>query len=244
VNDDKMLARIRGLLAKAEATTFEAEAEAYRSKAAALAMRYNVDTALLDAKRGRLNGSAVASFEVKFAGTYTMEKRDLFLSIAHPLGLKTRSTIRRGRAFSSTAYGFPAELELLEVLYTSLLLQSDRELRRAQRPIFDDVSTVTWKRSWLMGFNDLVMRRLRRFRQDEVAEHAKAGTGAELVLADRAALVKQRYQEMFPGQKTLPPRRISLDGQGYRQGEAAGKRADLGGSKLDTGRRGALGGGR
>ena len=50
--NDSVLHKVRALLAKAEATPFDAEAEAFTSKAQELIARYRIDDALLSARRG------------------------------------------------------------------------------------------------------------------------------------------------------------------------------------------------
>ncbi|MGH3621958.1 MAG: DUF2786 domain-containing protein, partial [Sciscionella sp.] len=57
--DEKVLARVRGLLAKAESTSFPEEAEALSAKAQELMSRHSIERALIDAEtRPRLSASA------------------------------------------------------------------------------------------------------------------------------------------------------------------------------------------
>src|SRR4051794_24097650 len=70
--DARALSRIRGLLAKAESTDFEAEAEALTAKAQELMARHAIDTAML----GRRGGAPAAAGEV--------QARRLHLDDPHP----------------------------------------------------------------------------------------------------------------------------------------------------------------
>jgi hypothetical protein len=65
-----------------------------------------------------------------------------------------------------------------------------------------------------------------------------AGRGAELVLADRAALVQQRVAEEYG---KLKSRRTTFRGRGFEAEQAAGRRANIGQTSLAGGRR-AIGG--
>jgi hypothetical protein len=60
------------------------------------------------------------------------------------------------------------------------------------------------------------------------------------VLLDRHAEVSRAYAQMFPHVRTAPRRRLS-DWSGWSRGRAAGDRADLGGTRVGSTRRTAIG---
>src|SRR6476646_5550505 len=57
--DESVLHKVRALLAKAEATPFDAEAEAFTNKAQELIARYRIDRALLDRANARKRESPI-----------------------------------------------------------------------------------------------------------------------------------------------------------------------------------------
>ena len=84
-------------------------------------------------------------------------------------------------------YGFTSDLERVELLYTSLLLQATRDLVYV-RPDSWGESTAAYRRSWLAGYASAVYARLLRAEQRASAEQPTTGTGTstELVLRDRS----------------------------------------------------------
>ncbi|WP_203987808.1 DUF2786 domain-containing protein [Sphaerisporangium rufum] len=87
-----------------------------------------------------------------------------------------------------------------------------------------------FRRAFYVGFGAGVAARLRE-RMAEMTEEL-AGTGAELVLLDRTALVRAEFDRRFPGLRHA--RTTPLDADGYHTGRAAGHRADLGDRTLHS----------
>ncbi len=88
--------------------------------------------------------------------------------------------------------------------------------RRAQ-------AATAFRRAFYVGFGSGVATKLRA-RVAEVSEQIK-GTGAELVLLDRTALVQAEFARRYPGLKKA--RSTPLDPTGYTSGRQAGHQADL-----------------
>lgn len=225
-----LLERVRKLLVKAEdpAVTPE-EAEAYNGKAAELIARHGIDAALL-AATGRTRddvGHRVISVE----NPYARDKAHLLTSVADPLRCQTVHIQGPGR-YVVRVYGFSADLERVELLYTSLLLQATHELTHV-RPDTWGESTAAYRRSWLAGFSSAVATRLHRAEQCAAAEQPATadGTSTSVVLRDRSALVSDAVATDYPRLRTM--RRRDLTGTGRSDGFASGARADLGAHRLD-----------
>jgi Protein of unknown function (DUF2786) len=231
---------VRGLLAQAEhPNTSAEERDAFTAKAAELLEKYGIDAALL-ADRGEIRQSP-QTMRVDFSNPYTAEKCALLGAVA----LNSQCTVIRHRAgrrvTNATVFGFPADLERTNVLYTSLLLQATRGVLLAEPPLGSSV--VAYRRTWLMGFAVVVNKRLEEAARAEQAraESRRSETGAPgsrsvaLVLADRSALVRAAAEEEFPGLKSAPKRQLS--GDGWRDGGRAGRGADLGGKRVSSGDR-------
>jgi len=238
-----VLARVRKLLAKAEdpAATQE-EAETYTAKASELMAAHGIERALLAAADPSLD--VVADRVVVLDRPYAADKADLLGTVA--IALRCR-TVRRTRypdgakELSVHLFGHRSDLERVDVLFTSLLLQAMRALARTAVPPWDH--PAAFRRSWLAGFSRAVSRRLSEAERDAagLAEHrfAARGTSTALVLADRSAAVEAARDATYPHLQAASARRLS--GSGAREGWAAGQRADLGVTRL-RGARGQLSG--
>ncbi len=262
--DAAMLAKIRKLLAKAEdPATTPAEAETYTAKAAELVAAYGIDRALLAAADP--GSDAVGDRVVVLDPPYSRDKADLLSTVAGALRcqvVQRRRWVDGAKQISLHLFGFGSDLERAELLYTSLLLQAGGSIARAAVPPGESVAA--YRRSWLAGFSGAVGQRLRQ--AERAAESAAsaagpatgpaagpaagpatgqgaaggAGTGrpVALVLAARGARVDEALHREYPSLGRGRAR--TLSGSGARSGWAAGQRADLGGSRVDGARSGAL----
>ncbi|GAB2886755.1 DUF2786 domain-containing protein [Nocardioides pacificus] len=241
-HQDPMLAKVRKLLAKAEdPAATEHESEVYTAKAAQLIADYGIDRALL--AQGDPASDPVGDSVVVVDNPYATDKVDLVAAVAQQLRCSAVARTRwadGGKERSVHLFGHASDLARVEMLYTSLLLQATTQLLRT--PVPHGEHKAAFRRSWLAGFRMAVTRRLveaeQRAEQDAGARFAAAGTSSELVLADRSAHVSAAVQETYPHLRTARPR--SLSGSGVPQGWAAGQRADLGGSRVEPGRRRSL----
>ncbi|MEV1288423.1 DUF2786 domain-containing protein [Micromonospora sp. NPDC049679] len=232
---DVILAKVRKLLAKAEdpACTV-AEAEAFTAKAAELIAKYGVDRALLAARDPATD--PVGDRVIELLPPYALDKAGLLAAVAD--ALRCRSVRRRDtRGFTMHLFGFASDLERVELLFTSLLVQAAYGL--AATPVPPHQHPAAFRRSWLAGFAAAVAVRLRQAESAAATESAAAGHSVALVLADRSGHVERRIAEVYPRLRTAGPRRLA--GSGMSQGAAAGRRADLGGTGLRPGRTAPLG---
>ncbi|MFI5495306.1 DUF2786 domain-containing protein [Actinoplanes sp. NPDC051859] len=216
-----LLARVRKLLAKAEdPACTPPEAEAFTAKAAELIAKYGIDQALLAGADPALDpvGDRVLSVEPP----YSRDKAALLGAVALALRCKAVHLERRGTA-RVHLFGHSADLERVELLFTSLLIQAAHGLAAAVVPRHDH--PAAFRRSWLVGFTEAIRARLTVTEQAAAA----AAPGAGLVLVDRAEVVERRRDETYPKLARLGPRRLTGTGRG--QGYAAGRTADLGGAR-------------
>lgn len=231
---DQMLDKIRKLLAQAEdAACTEAEAAAFTAKAARLIADYGIDEALLassDASRG-----GVGSRTIPMHAPYAREKGTLLSAIATQLRCSAvlhqvpsyDDQWRRTNHFSVEVFGHESDLALVEMLFTSLLVQAGRDLVRARPPRGERVSA--FRRSWWLGFAGAVNQRLEEAEREAATaaedRFAAAGTSAAVVLADRVEAAELARREAYPHLRSI---RRTLSGSGGQDGWAAGQRADLG----------------
>ena len=218
---DPLLARVRKLLAKAEdPACTPAEAEAFTAKATELIAKYGVDQALLAAADPSLD--PVGDRVVPLDPPYALDKAGLLAAVAVPL--RCRVVRKTSAGVRVHLFGHAADLERVELLFTSLLVQAAHGLAATAVPSFDH--PAAFRRSWLAGFTEAIRLRLTATEKAAVAD----APGADLVLVDRTELVDRRRDETYPKLTRLGPRRLA--GSGRRQGYAAGRTADLGGTGL------------
>lgn len=249
---DKMLERVRRLLSKAEGAATDAERDAYNAKAAELIARYGIDEALLAAQQQAPQHAA--DRVVVLDPPYARDKGSLLAAVAGPL--RVRAVLRQVRspgpssanALSMHLFGMAADLERVDVLYTSLLVQAAHGLA-VVRPKRVTESVAAYRRSWMIGFAYIIQQRL-AMAEAEMQRRAEAATGSgaastgpsvSLVLADRTALVDAAVLSAYPRLRSARGRLLS--GSGSAEGAAAARRADLGGQRLGRRRRAALRGG-
>lgn len=230
----KMLGKVRALLAKAEneAATKE-ESEAYFAKAAELMAKYGITRALLDAQKS--TGPQVANRVFNVQGPYAERKAELLYHVGEALGGKG---IRLGKGAGQTVrihlFGIDSDMERAEMMFTSLLLQLHRfAALDASRDQLANTSPRKWYGDYIRGFTVTVVERIK---QAEARARTQAATEADgpsvaLVLVQRSELIRRAFTEQYP--KTRRGSSVPV-GAGFRSGEAAGRRADLGGTSLGS----------
>lgn len=223
-----LLEKVRALLAKAESTTFDAEAEALTAKAQELMTRHRVDRAVLDASATGTARPAddPAGRRLLIEDPYGEAKSVLLAAICAANG--GHCVWSKDLGFS-TVFASPTELDLIEDLFTSLLVQATAALRREGSKVdrFGRSRTTRFRRSFLIAFANRIGHRLQETVDRAVAD-AEAETGASLVpvLADGAARARRAAEEAFP-KRTQTAGSVS-DREGWLAGTLFGDRADLG----------------
>ena len=222
-HDPKKLTIIRALLAKAEATTFAEEADAFTAKAQDLMTRYAIDEALL---ADLDDGIEIRSRRVQVDNPYAEAKAQL---------LDTVCRVNRVKAIWDAEYaivtivGLPVDLELAEMLFLSLLVQATRSMTEAgalasaghrldRKPSF--------RRAFLLAYAHRIGERLAGAgRQAQQAESAHRGAELLPVLARQSAAVEAEFARLFPD--TTQGRAKQVDARGWNAGRAAADRAVL-----------------
>ncbi|MEV0231568.1 DUF2786 domain-containing protein [Nonomuraea sp. NPDC050786] len=220
---ERTLERVRKLLAKAERTDNEHERATFMAAASALMARHGIDS-LPPAGTRQTPGDRI----VTLPNPWAREKARLVSLVAQAVRCRPL-LVGRGESGGQRVhvFGFAADLERADLLATSLLLQMATGLARVRVP--GEVTSVrAYRRSWLLGFTDEVYRLL--CAAESRAEET-VGTGAALVLADRRAEVERVVAAHYPNIRVSVPR---TSGTGYRDGVAAGRRADLGRTGMPT----------
>ncbi|MFE9960106.1 DUF2786 domain-containing protein [Micromonospora sp. NPDC005299] len=216
----RMLERVRALLAKAESTTFPAEAEALTGKAQELMARHSIDAALLDAAADRPDRPG--GVRLGTDAPYAAAKALLIQEVAAANRCESIWSDDLGFA---TVLGFPADLAAVELLHTSLLVQATAAMLRGrgERRKGSGRRTKGYDESFLNAFALRIGERLRA--ATSAAAEERADDRLLPVLAARSDAVKERVDQLFPG---VTRHRLQVrDAEGWTSGTTAADRASL-----------------
>ncbi|MFD5628770.1 DUF2786 domain-containing protein [Streptomyces sp. NPDC127072] len=222
--DSRMLTRIRALLAKAEATGFPEEAEALSAKAQELMARHSIDEALLAARTHAKDAPGACRIGVE--PPYETAKAVLLDAVA---GANRCRAVWNDSLGFSTVVGFEPDLEAVELLYTSLLVQATAAMTKAEaaQRAGGRKRTKTFRQSFLAAYAHRIGDRLA-----SVAEGQVASTEGGLlpVLVARDVAVTDQLERMFPETVTTRLRGVT-DAAGWQEGAAAADRAQVRGRR-------------
>jgi hypothetical protein len=196
--DERVLSRIRALLAKAESSTFPAEAETFTAGAQALMARHSIDHALL-AALGQSSSEEPAGRRIGIENPYAEPKAMLLGVVAEANRCRTVWSCDLG---FSTAIGFPADLEAVELLFTSLLVQATTAMVHAGSRT-DDSSrsrTRSFRQAFLTAYGSRIGQRLAEATETQTTRAATEPASRNLlpVLFARNEAVDEAVAAMFP----------------------------------------------
>lgn len=240
---ERLLDKIGKLLAQAEGTDNEHEAEAFVTRAQELATTYAVDLELARARQAtRRLRQAEEAFEQRRLVIGERGKRGnrqlvlLYLVVAEAndvmVNVATDSTFVLG-------FGYPADLEVVEQLWASLATQmASAAARRLRAGEHRDagVAAVSWRLSFYEGWMHAVQQRLTAARERALAAHDEAApaTSGALVLRAKTERVREFHDSASEARGSWRgsrgDRRVSRSA--WRAGERDGKLARLGEPEL------------
>ena len=229
--DDPILNRVRALLAQAESTNFEAEAETFTAKAQELMTRHAIDMAMVAA--GTQRSERPGTIRLPLDEPYVSAKWILLNVVA--ANSRCRAILHK-RIALATVIGFEADLTATETLFTSLLVQARVAMQvvAASAPPGTRARSRGFRSSFLMAYAYRVGERLAEINAHVVAE-AEAETGASIfpVLAARSLIVDAAVKETFPrlGKAST---RAGQDPEGWVSGRLAADRAKLNSGDLPS----------
>jgi Protein of unknown function (DUF2786) len=181
--DEKALARVRALLAKAEATEFPEEAEALSAKAQELMSRYSLHQTVADHDYGRVRDAAAQRIWID--SPYAGAKALLVQAVAEPNRCRTVWTEDLGFV---TVVGSETDLNLVELLTTSLLVQANRAMPAGGRPAGrGPTRTRSFRQSFLLAYATRIGERLDTTNATVTAEVADSRLLPVLAARSRAA---------------------------------------------------------
>jgi len=222
--DQRLITRVRALLAKAESTDFPEEADAFTAKAQELMARHRIDHTLLVAKTGERDQPATR--RVSIDNPYEAPKTLLLQVVAEANSCRAVWMKRFG---FTTIVGFPADLESTELLFTSLLVQATRAMTQAKPSIdkYGRNTTRSFRQSFLTAYASRIGERLSSATEGVDREMTASADAAQLlpVLAARDDEVRVAFERQFPD---LTQHATAVSNRaGWASGRAAADRASL-----------------
>ncbi|WP_051342036.1 DUF2786 domain-containing protein [Pseudonocardia spinosispora] len=226
--DPKMLAKVRALLAKAEATDYPDEADAFFAKAQELMSRYSLERAVIDAMEDSRGLAAVQTGgrRIWLDNPYLSPKSMLVNAVAN--ANRCQAVFDQSLGFV-TVVGEDTDTEIVDMLATSLLVQAGRAMLSTGARVDQRgrSRTKSFRQSFLVSYAQRIGERL-----VEASDHARSEVVASLgdstllpVLAAREVAVQERMSEYFP---KIVTRRISVSSSaGWVAGRAAADLANL-----------------
>lgn len=258
-----ILDKISKVLAKAENTDNEHEADAFLAQAQRMATAHSIDLAVARrhvAKAQRREAPVQKTVDIgapRAVGNARMVS--LFVAIAD------NNDVTCNVAHNSTfvvAFGFPSDIEVVETLYAHVAFQmvqaandylrsgehKDEYVWNPRRETFTAPSAKTARLSFYDAFTGRIRTRLRVARAhaetDAAGADVGAGTGTALVLADKRAEVADFYRRTSTARGTWRGSRGSTASSraARRAGARAGDRARLSATPTLPGGRREVGG--
>lgn len=231
--DAKQLARVRALLAKAESTQYEAEAEALTAKAQELISRHAL-ARLLERGEGESPADSIVVRRVWIDAPYVTAKAMVLSAVAK--ANRCRAVLSESLGLL-TAVGEACDLDVVDLLGTSLLVQANAAMPRhgSQIDRAGGSRTRSFRQSFLVSYAIRIGERLHRADASAVDE---TGERARLLPVLRAAeeAVDEHVATLFPEMYSARSPQAS-NGQGWAAGHAAADLAslDLHGRLTDAG---------
>lgn len=219
--DPRVLHKVTSLLAKAESTNFPQEAEALTAKAQELMTRHAIDQAHLEAQRG--DAPQVGGRRVGIDDPYAGARFLLLAAVAE--ANRCRSVWSKQWGFS-TVFGDEGDLDAVEMLFTSLLVQATRAMVAEPRTASTSSGgTRSFRQSFLVAFAGRIGERLSQAAEAVTAEEATRSTALVPLFAARREAAALALDEAFPETRTT--RMSARNAEGWQAGMRAADRAQF-----------------
>ncbi|QOH59907.1 DUF2786 domain-containing protein [Rhodococcus rhodochrous] len=248
--DNKILARIKALLAKADSVEGTPEADTFRDKAFELLAKYGIDESMTRTAGGDgpIPGDTMRAATFSYPeDMYGYEK----MLLVHRVGQALHcSAVQLRNENTIQLFGLARHMERAKFLIDLLMPQMINSASKA-RPAnpFERLDLQAAKRDlqshraeYMVGFADTVHERIKESERRAAGDYDReqGGTGAAVQLASDFDRARRAMQKKYPNLVSARGKRYG--GEGYSAGRAAGNAADIGNTRVGSGSKAAIGG--
>jgi len=262
---EKYAVRIAKLLAKAESTTHQAEADSLFEKAQALMTEHNITEAMIAEASGAGTTDVLEDGEMTFNGIFMKQTMSFAFDVARFNNVRAlwsqRQDYSGGKAkkyIRVSLFGFKSDITNVQMLATSLQFQCAHAMQRwakgEEALLFaTPMERFKEKREFILGFQSTIRTRLMQAKlagEKAAAQSASdrnktslvdASKSVSLVVQSREQLVNDAFKKLHPHLRYTTSNISRGSGAARGAGAAAGAMANLGGGKSVGGSKKALG---
>jgi hypothetical protein len=223
--EDPILRRVRKLLAKAESTSYDDEADSLTAKAHELMTKHAIDQAVLHQAEP---SDVPCTIRVPIDAPYADAKSLLLQLVAS--GHRCRAIFLSGLDLSSVV-GHAGDLRAVELIFTSLLVQAQHALTTAGGRAHGRTRSASYRSAFYLAYAHRIGERLRSVTDEVLAE---AGDGAHLpVLRAREDAVEEAFEQWYGESVTSSAVRGGFDSLGRAHGRQAADAARFGSEAIE-----------
>ena len=245
VEKERIIDKVRKLLAKAEGTTNEHEADVFLAKAQEYMVQHAIEAADLLEAGGKQEDIEVRTIEITPNKPRTDALRGFLSALAESFNCRmwyttlknprTGRPMRDDRSNNNYIAGFVSDVEFVELLFYSIQLQQHRALLEARRLAKREYEAKgikfrsnVWNRNFIEAYLSRVASRMRdRYvRIEETHGHSVA-----LAIRDRRTIVDLWMEENMGEMKESKQRSKAYEPYARQAGSAAGETADISGGR-------------
>lgn len=247
MNRDEVISKVKALWAKADdAASTEHEKIAFRTKAAELMARYEVEQFDLDANtiEGGEHPIVIGQFLVKDKGELLIPDERILLagSIARNFECKVivltfeydSADEATGKPLKAGQYvqviGYKHDYEMVQALYYNCIIDIISALMMEQQ------KKPQYQSQFALGYIDRLDQRLVEFyrRVNDWVNSGQVSDSTALAIRSRLQKVQDKFDEMYPNTHKIKMKQTKFDPNARRRGAARANNADIGGSmRLD-----------
>jgi len=201
---EKMTKKVKALLTKAEASTFEAESDAFYAKAAELMAEYAIDEAALAALDSTKKVTEIETRRYIVSAPYSIDRMYLIFYVARAMGgdafynkqardgYKTRVASKDHNTYAFIL-GASADIDRIEQMLESLNRQMEKSRESAVRGMdfYGMGEKKVWNATFIRGYASRIGERIRVSYQTKIEEQTG---GVAIVLRDKQALINEELR--------------------------------------------------
>lgn len=203
----------------------QGERDAAMAQATRIMAKYSLTENMLEFEAG--TPQSVESLVIHIKNPYAAKKEIIVNTVASAFGC---TAVKIDKSVMIRIFGFPGDLEKIQYLYNSVIVQLFVGLSQVDCPPWENGKT--FRNSWVNGFITTVGKRITTTIRKAADEVRTESTGMDLMLRNRMQMIKFEVSKAYPDLKSRSYHFSSNSTLGYRMGTEAGKNADIGQTRI------------